>query len=137
YTVMKTSHAELGAYMLGLWGISDNIVEPVAYHHNPSKLLENMFIMSNESFGKGLGKMKSKGVNLKPLSIEKQLSGFTILTAVHLADALLKQKDCSSGTTAHTSIDKLYLRTLNLTDKLPEWVKYYNKAMQKETSRYV
>jgi len=38
YAVMKTSHAELGAYLLGLWGIPDNVVETVAFHHNPSKL---------------------------------------------------------------------------------------------------
>ncbi len=26
YTVTKTSHAELGAYLLGIWGIPDNVV---------------------------------------------------------------------------------------------------------------
>ncbi len=30
-------HAEVGAYLLGLWGLSDPVVEAVAYHHNPSK----------------------------------------------------------------------------------------------------
>ena len=30
------SHAELGAYLLNLWGFSDLIVEAVAYHHLPS-----------------------------------------------------------------------------------------------------
>jgi HD-like signal output (HDOD) protein len=30
------SHAQLGAYLLGLWGFNDNIVEAVAYHHCPS-----------------------------------------------------------------------------------------------------
>jgi putative nucleotidyltransferase with HDIG domain len=134
YIVMKTSHAEMGAYLLGLWGIPENIVEAVAFHHNPSKLLENIFIMQNESSREDLGKTKSKVVNLKPLSIEKQLSGFTILTAVHLADALLKQKDCSSGTTALTSPDKLYLQTLNLTDtdKFFGRAEHYNKVIREE-----
>ena len=31
------SHAELGAYVLGLWGFPDPIVEAVAFHHCPSK----------------------------------------------------------------------------------------------------
>lgn len=31
-----TSHAEVGAYLLGLWGLSDPIVEAVAYHHRPA-----------------------------------------------------------------------------------------------------
>lgn len=30
------SHAQLGAYLLGLWGFSDVIVEAVAFHHQPS-----------------------------------------------------------------------------------------------------
>ena len=29
------SHAEIGAYLLGLWGLPDTIVEGVAFHHNP------------------------------------------------------------------------------------------------------
>ncbi len=62
------------------------------------------------------------------------MSEITILTAVHLAEALLKQKDCSSGTTALTSPDKLYLQTLNLTDtdKFSERVEYYNKVIREE-----
>jgi HD-like signal output (HDOD) protein/CheY-like chemotaxis protein len=30
------SHARLGAYLLGLWGFTDSIVEAVAFHHDPS-----------------------------------------------------------------------------------------------------
>ncbi len=30
------SHARLGAYLLGLWGFADSIVEAVAFHHDPS-----------------------------------------------------------------------------------------------------
>ncbi|MEQ1681239.1 MAG: response regulator [Nitrospira sp.] len=29
------THAEIGAYLLGIWGLSDSIVEAVAYHHRP------------------------------------------------------------------------------------------------------
>jgi HD-like signal output (HDOD) protein/CheY-like chemotaxis protein len=31
------SHAELGAYLLGLWGLPVPIVEAVAYHHDPGR----------------------------------------------------------------------------------------------------
>ena len=132
YTVMKTSHAELGAYLLGLWGLPDIIVETVAFHHNPSKLLENMVTKQNESSREDLAKTKSKGANSESLSIEKQLTEFTTLTAVHLADAMLIQKDRSSDITAHTFPDKLYLQTLNLTDtdKFSERVEYYNNVIQ-------
>ena len=36
-TVFGASHAELGAYLLGLWGFVDTIIEGVAFHHEPSK----------------------------------------------------------------------------------------------------
>jgi putative nucleotidyltransferase with HDIG domain len=32
------SHAELGAYLLGLWGLPFDIVEAVANHHNPDRV---------------------------------------------------------------------------------------------------
>jgi HD-like signal output (HDOD) protein len=34
--VFGATHAEVGAYLLGLWGISDPIVEAVAFHHQPA-----------------------------------------------------------------------------------------------------
>lgn len=34
--VIGASHAEIGAYLLGLWGLPDTIVEGVAFHHTPS-----------------------------------------------------------------------------------------------------
>ena len=34
-TVFKASHEDVGAYLLGLWGLSDAIVEAVAFHHHP------------------------------------------------------------------------------------------------------
>lgn len=30
------THAEIGAYLLGVWGLPDTIVEAVAFHHTPS-----------------------------------------------------------------------------------------------------
>ena len=34
--VLGTSHAEVGAYLLGLWGLPEPIVEALAFHHSPS-----------------------------------------------------------------------------------------------------
>jgi putative nucleotidyltransferase with HDIG domain len=33
---MEAHHAEVGAYLLGLWGFPNSIVEAVAFHHSPS-----------------------------------------------------------------------------------------------------
>lgn len=35
YRVLGVSHAELGAYLLGLWAFPQDIVEAVAFHHRP------------------------------------------------------------------------------------------------------
>jgi putative nucleotidyltransferase with HDIG domain len=35
--ICGASHAEVGAYLMGLWGLPDHIVEALAYHHTPGK----------------------------------------------------------------------------------------------------
>jgi putative nucleotidyltransferase with HDIG domain len=36
--LLGTSHAEIGAYLLGLWGIPNITVEAIAHHHHPSRI---------------------------------------------------------------------------------------------------
>ena len=43
YELLGASHAEVGAYLLGLWGIPENIVEAVALHHCPGKAMDKHF----------------------------------------------------------------------------------------------
>lgn len=46
YETFGTSHAEIGAYLLGLWGLPDDVVEAVACHHRPSQLkFENSTVL--------------------------------------------------------------------------------------------
>ncbi len=35
--IFGSTHAEVGAYLLSLWGLNDQIVEAIAFHHWPSK----------------------------------------------------------------------------------------------------
>lgn len=42
--VFGASHAEVGAYLLGIWGLNEAIVEAVAFHHRPGAA-------GNRSFG--------------------------------------------------------------------------------------
>ena len=37
------THAEVGAYLLGLWGFSDQVIKSVAFHHTPSLTLSKTF----------------------------------------------------------------------------------------------
>src|SRR5205814_9411132 len=41
--VFGATHAELGAYVLGIWGLPELIVEAVAWHHNPERCPETSF----------------------------------------------------------------------------------------------
>jgi HD-like signal output (HDOD) protein/ActR/RegA family two-component response regulator len=37
------THAELGAYLLGIWGFPYSVVEAVAYHHTPAQVQQTSF----------------------------------------------------------------------------------------------
>jgi HD-like signal output (HDOD) protein len=37
------SHAEVGAYLLGLWGLPYTVVEAVAFHHGPNRVPHQYF----------------------------------------------------------------------------------------------
>lgn len=41
--VFGTTHAEIGAHLLGLWGLPNSVVEAVAFHHRPSHAKNLMF----------------------------------------------------------------------------------------------
>jgi len=36
--LLGTSHAEIGAYLLGLWGLPNIAVEAIAHHHHPTRI---------------------------------------------------------------------------------------------------
>ncbi len=130
YAVMKTSHAELGAYLLGLWGIPDRVVEIVAFHHEPSMLIENVLTSIYNPSVKSKGITTPTGGVIKSRSVNKFVKGLTALAAVHATNALIKQSNYSSGITTFPGIDVLYLKTLNLVDRLPEWKECYNKVIK-------
>ena len=42
-SVMGASHAEIGAYLLGLWGLPYAVIEAVAYQHDPQQVQQKQF----------------------------------------------------------------------------------------------
>ncbi len=127
YTVMGTSHAELGAYLLGLWGLPHDVIETVAFHHNPSKLIESMSFTSNEPVKEDSDKIESNDVDSESQSVEEKSTELIALTAVHIANALAMQEHCSSDDSCQY-VDIPYLKKLGLADKLPEWIELYNNT---------
>jgi putative nucleotidyltransferase with HDIG domain len=42
-SVIGASHAQIGAYLLGLWGLPTSVVEAVAHHHEPHRVMPSSF----------------------------------------------------------------------------------------------
>ncbi len=41
--VIGASHAQIGAYLLGIWGLPYPVIEAVAYHHSPQSVPQAEF----------------------------------------------------------------------------------------------
>jgi HD-like signal output (HDOD) protein/ActR/RegA family two-component response regulator len=82
------SHAEVGAYLLGLWGLPDTIVEATAYHHHPAEL---------------------------------PCRATSLLTCVHVADALEAETSGESGDAHPAEVDSRYLEEIGKGEALDSW----------------
>jgi HD-like signal output (HDOD) protein/CheY-like chemotaxis protein len=60
-----TSHAEIGAYLMGLWGLDYPVIEAIAFHHCPAKSLSNSTgLLTTVHFGDALDRSKNGGDDL-------------------------------------------------------------------------
>ncbi|HZR99600.1 MAG TPA: response regulator [Chloroflexota bacterium] len=70
--VLGVTHAEIGAYLLGLWGLPQQTVEALAYHHTPARLPRNEFdvlaavyvadvLIDEQTVAQGLGAAELSG----------------------------------------------------------------------------
>jgi putative nucleotidyltransferase with HDIG domain len=104
--VLSVTHAEVGAYLLGLWGLPDSIVEAVAYHHRPTDCANKVFCAltalhaadhqnsnqcyagvpasqpSVEYLSKLLRKTRASALNASPILYNSSDSGNSALTAI-------------------------------------------------------
>jgi HD-like signal output (HDOD) protein len=89
--VIGSTHAEVGGFLLELWGLPDPIVEAVVYHNIPSASPDAYY------------------------AVEKKRP-FSILTAVHVANYL-----CSADQFGQPDIDVAYMERLALAPQLETW----------------
>jgi putative nucleotidyltransferase with HDIG domain len=86
------SHADIGGYLLGLWGLPQDLIEAVALHHDPSS---------------------------------HDISQFTPLTAVHVANALVhlggEPLDAPMTLRTTAKLDRRYLSRLRCERRLRDW----------------
>jgi HD-like signal output (HDOD) protein len=93
YTTLFRSHAELGAYLLGLWGLPQTVVEAVAYHHFPAKIVTQKFgicsalHIANGLYYKETSVDTGKGYEefldiqyIQKLNVTQSLNGWAMLT---------------------------------------------------------
>jgi len=43
HSIFKATHSEIGAYLLGLWGFNQPVVEALAFHHKPEEFMADTF----------------------------------------------------------------------------------------------
>jgi HD-like signal output (HDOD) protein/CheY-like chemotaxis protein len=98
------SHGEIGAYLLGLWGMPLDLLEVAALHHQPSR------------------------------SINK---GFTVLTAVHVANAFEYELNPEKEGAIVSKVDEAYLAEIGMSDRLSVWrdVVFRRDSVKSETKR--
>jgi HD-like signal output (HDOD) protein len=55
YEAFGTSHAEIGAYLMGLWRLENSIIEAIAFHHFPAKSMsQNIGLLAAVHVGDAL-----------------------------------------------------------------------------------
>lgn len=91
--VFGVSHAELGAFLLGRWGMPISLLEPIALHHQPK------------------------------LSRDRE---FSVLSAVHVANALHREPNASKESVLARSLDIDYLERLDLEERIESWSRLLN-----------
>jgi HD-like signal output (HDOD) protein len=90
---MDAHHAEVGAYLLGLWGFPNSIVEAVAFHHSPQ---------------------------LSPSQTED--GGLTLPKLIYIADRLVHQRNAEYAGRFERCRKPELLEDLDLANRWPEWL---------------
>ena len=98
--VFGTSHDEVGAYLLTLWGIPNTIVEPVMFHHRPLESHDKMF------------------TNVTAVHTADSLYMSNI---IHVANLFDHQGNPIDVIGASYDADKEYLETIGVSDKYEVW----------------
>lgn len=97
-SVFGCSHAEVGGYLFGLWGLPTAVVEAIAGHHQPAESSVGGF------------------------------TAITAITAVHAADFLDREAGDPAAAAIHGSLDLEYLRALGLEPRLAAWRELRDQA---------
>ncbi len=92
--VFHETHAEVGAYLMGLWGIPEPIIEAIAFHHAPSKCPAKTFtLVTALQFANAMGAR----VSPQEGGIEMQLD-YAYIAELGLSERLSLWQESCMGT---------------------------------------
>jgi len=99
--LMGVSHAEVGAYLLGIWGLPCPVVEAVAHHHHPERVPQE---------------------TLDAVAV--------VHVANYLAheNPVRPRAEGDSDSHSYLKLDAAYLEKLGLTDQIPAWNEFAEEA---------
>lgn len=92
--VFGVSHAEVGAYLLGIWGLPDAIVEAVAFHNTPLRCVNQAFSAMTATH------VANALVHEREVKMELRTVG---------------------NPAQQAQVDETYIEQLQLTSHLPKW----------------
>ncbi len=93
--VLGVTHAEVGAYLLDLWGLAEDIVRGISHHFFPSGDPDEMYTLEEEE-------------------------NFTALTAVHAANYFCEE-ETATDEYGKAELDMVYLQGLELDGNVSHW----------------
>ena len=92
--VFGATHAEIGGFLLDLWGLPEAIVEAISYHLYPSATPDKSYEV-----------------------VEEDAPPFTTITAVHVANYLCEDQDVMVQDTAKAEIDNVHLEAIGMAER--------------------
>ena len=99
-----TSHAEIGAYLMGLWGLDYPVIEAIAFHHCPGKSLSNSTgLLTAVHFGDAFDRLRNGG----------------------------NDQDSGDG---NNQLDRGYLDHLGVTDRITNWLTVCKKLTERKVT---
>jgi len=109
---LGATHAEVGAALLGIWGLPDPVLEIIAFHHEPGTCPTGGFIT-----------VTAVDVSdaLQPPPPAPAAGRFSALTAVHVADVLQWEACEDTHEGARPAADMEYLAAIGMAHRLEAW----------------
>jgi len=117
-TSLGATHAEVGAALLGIWGLPDPILEIIAFHHEPGKCPTTGFSTLTAVHVADALHDLTPALNEPPRQPAGQC---TALTAVHVADALEWETGAESFAGAKPALDLEYLAAIGMANRIEAW----------------